>query len=162
MNTSDTTNKQADYDEFFKRKAHEIVKQMCILENAFPWADINKAEKLLTIYETIKYSVDKEYKKAQGSNDAYSTEHYNTYLTLKEIEDLVKDAVQAALTVKDNEATNDIIYHTVNIDEDGVIVFPDEVIDALGWEEGDELFWDIKADGTVVVTKLEAKEEAAE
>ena len=33
------------------------------------------------------------------------------------------------------------------------ITFPDEIIEALGWEEGDILEWNLKGDG-VVLSKL--------
>lgn len=33
------------------------------------------------------------------------------------------------------------------------IVFPDEVIEELGWQEGDVLNWDVKGEG-IVLTKV--------
>ena len=40
----------------------------------------------------------------------------------------------------------------VQEDENGdqYIVFPDEVIEDLGWQEGDVLNWDVRGDGIVL------------
>ena len=40
-------------------------------------------------------------------------------------------------------------------DDDGelFIVFPDEVIEGLGWQEGDILNWDVKGEG-IILTKV--------
>ena len=40
-------------------------------------------------------------------------------------------------------------------DDDGelFIVFPDEVIEDLGWQEGDILNWDVKGEG-IILTKV--------
>jgi len=40
---------------------------------------------------------------------------------------------------------------TVPIDEEGIISFPDDLLEALGWEEGTVLSWDVKDDGVVVL-----------
>ena len=37
-----------------------------------------------------------------------------------------------------------------NSDGDQYIVLPDEVIEDLGWQEGDVLKWDVKGDGIVI------------
>lgn len=39
--------------------------------------------------------------------------------------------------------------------EDLYIEFPEEIIKDLGWKEGDTLYWDIKEDNTVVLSKVE-------
>jgi len=43
----------------------------------------------------------------------------------------------------------------VEEDENGdqFIVFPDEVLEELGWQEGDLLDWDVRANG-IVLTKV--------
>jgi hypothetical protein len=40
----------------------------------------------------------------------------------------------------------------LNEDENGdlFIVFPPELVDELGWQEGDLLNWDLKGDGVVI------------
>ena len=44
------------------------------------------------------------------------------------------------------------------IDDEGVLTFPDELIDLQGWKEGDELNFDILPDGTVILTKVKPNE----
>lgn len=41
------------------------------------------------------------------------------------------------------------------IDDDGILTFPDELIDLQGWKEGDDINFDIRPDGTVILTKVE-------
>jgi len=36
---------------------------------------------------------------------------------------------------------------------DAVIAFPQEVLEAAGWQEGDVISWDMQPDGTAVLTK---------
>ena len=45
--------------------------------------------------------------------------------------------------------------YTVPIDEDGILTFPDELMDKLGWKAGDELEWIDNNDGTFTLKKLE-------
>lgn len=35
------------------------------------------------------------------------------------------------------------------VDEDGVITFPADLIDQMGWSEGTVLEWDIREDGSI-------------
>lgn len=44
------------------------------------------------------------------------------------------------------------------IDDEGVLTFPDELIDLQGWKEGDELNFDILPGGTVILTKVKLNE----
>jgi AbrB family looped-hinge helix DNA binding protein len=43
----------------------------------------------------------------------------------------------------------------LNIDDDGVLTLPDEVIDKLGWKEGDTLEWHPQEDGSILLVKAE-------
>ena len=42
---------------------------------------------------------------------------------------------------------------TLTIDDDGVITFPDELIEQLGWKEGDVLEWIDNKDGSFTLKK---------
>jgi hypothetical protein len=42
----------------------------------------------------------------------------------------------------------------VDVDEEGVITFTDELLKKLGWEEGDTINFDVKPDGTIFLTKV--------
>ena len=42
---------------------------------------------------------------------------------------------------------------TLTIDDDGVITFPDEFIENLGWKEGDVLQWIDNKDGSFSLVK---------
>jgi antitoxin component of MazEF toxin-antitoxin module len=42
-----------------------------------------------------------------------------------------------------------------NEDGEAVVQLPDQMILDLDWKEGDELDWDIKEDGTVILSKVE-------
>jgi len=44
------------------------------------------------------------------------------------------------------------------IDDEGVLVFPEELMDLQGWKEGDEINFDILPDGTLILTKVEISE----
>jgi bifunctional DNA-binding transcriptional regulator/antitoxin component of YhaV-PrlF toxin-antitoxin module len=44
------------------------------------------------------------------------------------------------------------------IDDDGVLTFPDELLDLQGWKEGDDINFDILPDGTLILTKVETDE----
>jgi bifunctional DNA-binding transcriptional regulator/antitoxin component of YhaV-PrlF toxin-antitoxin module len=48
---------------------------------------------------------------------------------------------------------------TVPIDDEGVIMFPDDLIEEMGWEEGTVLSWDVNDVGEVT---LKAKDSSAE
>jgi len=42
---------------------------------------------------------------------------------------------------------------TLTIDDDGVLTFPDEFIEELGWKEGDVLQWIDNKDGSFILKK---------
>tara|TARA_A100001515_G_scaffold126013_1_gene111071 strand:- start:762 stop:905 length:144 start_codon:yes stop_codon:yes gene_type:complete len=45
----------------------------------------------------------------------------------------------------------------VTLEEDGddlILPFPDEIIDELGWKEGDELEWIDNGDGSLTLRKV--------
>ena len=42
-----------------------------------------------------------------------------------------------------------------DIDDDGVLTFPDELVELQNWKEGDEINFDILPDGTLILTKVE-------
>lgn len=48
-----------------------------------------------------------------------------------------------------------IMQTTITIDNDGVLTFPDEIIQATGWKEGDVLEWNENPDGSWSLTKAE-------
>ena len=42
---------------------------------------------------------------------------------------------------------------TLTVDDDGVLTFPDELIEKLGWKEGDVLQWIANKDGSFSLVK---------
>ena len=42
---------------------------------------------------------------------------------------------------------------TLTVDDDGVLTFPDEMIEKLGWKEGDVLQWIDNNDGSFSLVK---------
>ena len=44
------------------------------------------------------------------------------------------------------------------VDDDGVLTFPDELRELQGWKEGDDINFDILPDGTLILTKVEPDE----
>lgn len=50
------------------------------------------------------------------------------------------------------------------VDEDGVITFPPELIEKMGWSEGTILQWDVEPDGRIKLTAAsdEALQETTE
>lgn len=44
------------------------------------------------------------------------------------------------------------------VDEEGVITFPDELMEIQGWEEGDTIHFDILPDNTMILTKIDPDE----
>jgi len=42
---------------------------------------------------------------------------------------------------------------TLTVDDDGVLTFPDEMIEKLGWKEGDVLQWIDNQDGSFSLVK---------
>jgi bifunctional DNA-binding transcriptional regulator/antitoxin component of YhaV-PrlF toxin-antitoxin module len=45
-----------------------------------------------------------------------------------------------------------------DINDDGVLTFPDELVELQNWKEGDEINFDILPDGTLILTKVEPNE----
>lgn len=46
--------------------------------------------------------------------------------------------------------------YTTTIDEDGVLTFPEELIESLGWHEGDELRYFLNQDKSVTLINITA------
>lgn len=44
------------------------------------------------------------------------------------------------------------------VDEEGVLTFPDELVKLQNWKEGDDINFDILPDGTLILTKVEPDE----
>ena len=42
---------------------------------------------------------------------------------------------------------------TLTVDDDGILTFPDELIEKLGWKEGDVLQWIDNNDGSFSLVK---------
>ena len=45
-----------------------------------------------------------------------------------------------------------------DVDDDGVLTFPDELMELQNWKEGDDINFDILPDGTLILTKVEPNE----
>ena len=45
-----------------------------------------------------------------------------------------------------------------DVDDDGILTFPDELMNRQGWKEGDDINFDILPDGTLILTKVEPNE----
>lgn len=48
---------------------------------------------------------------------------------------------------------------TVSVDEEGVLVFPDELLAQLDWKENDLIEWLEQSDGSIILKKCEQSEE---
>jgi bifunctional DNA-binding transcriptional regulator/antitoxin component of YhaV-PrlF toxin-antitoxin module len=50
------------------------------------------------------------------------------------------------------------------VDDDGVITFPEDLIEQMGWSEGTVLQWDVREDGSISLTAAsdEAPQDTAE
>jgi AbrB family looped-hinge helix DNA binding protein len=49
---------------------------------------------------------------------------------------------------------------SVHVDEEGILTFPEDLLDQLGWKEGDEINFIDKKDGSFILEKVnEAKVE---
>ncbi len=44
---------------------------------------------------------------------------------------------------------------TLTVDDDGILNLPDDVMEDLGWKEGDELVWEDQGDGSFTLKKYE-------
>jgi len=47
---------------------------------------------------------------------------------------------------------------TLTVSEDGVLTFTDELMEELGWKEGDELEWIDNRDGSFSLKKLDLQD----
>jgi bifunctional DNA-binding transcriptional regulator/antitoxin component of YhaV-PrlF toxin-antitoxin module len=45
-----------------------------------------------------------------------------------------------------------------DVDDDGVLTFPDELVELQNWKEGDDINFDILPNGTLILTKVEPNE----
>lgn len=52
-----------------------------------------------------------------------------------------------------NERTNEAHSWTVSVDEEGILNLPDEILDRMGWKEGDLLEWLEQTDGSFLLVK---------
>ena len=50
----------------------------------------------------------------------------------------------------------------VNVDDDGILTFPPELLKETGWEEGDSLQWIDNEDGSFTLRKDETKQDRTE
>lgn len=48
---------------------------------------------------------------------------------------------------------------TASVDDEGVLTLPDELWEKLGWEEGDELEFIDKEDGSFLIVKVDSTSE---
>ena len=48
-----------------------------------------------------------------------------------------------------------IVKTTLTIDDDGVLTFTDEILEELGWKEGDLLEWIDNKDGSLSLVKVD-------
>jgi len=46
---------------------------------------------------------------------------------------------------------------TLTVDDDGILTFPDELIEKLGWKEGDVLQWIDNKDGSFSLVKSDER-----
>jgi bifunctional DNA-binding transcriptional regulator/antitoxin component of YhaV-PrlF toxin-antitoxin module len=51
------------------------------------------------------------------------------------------------------ERANEALSWTVSVDEEGILKLPDEVLEHMGWKEGDLLEWLEQADGSLLLVK---------
>jgi len=59
--------------------------------------------------------------------------------------------------------TNQNTSYTVTLEEDGdecILPLPDELMDQLGWYDGDELEWIVNDDNTITIRKVPVDEVA--
>jgi len=53
-------------------------------------------------------------------------------------------------------------YTTLDVDDDGILTFPPELLKETGWEEGDYLQWIDNEDGSFTLRKDETKQDRTE
>ena len=51
---------------------------------------------------------------------------------------------------------------TVSVDDDGVLTFPEELLNKMDWKEGDELEWIEEDDGSIILKKYERTDDEFE
>ncbi len=57
---------------------------------------------------------------------------------------------------------NKIQYYYLDVDDDGVLTFPPELLKQTGWEVGDSLQWTDNEDGSFTLRKDETKQDRTE
>ncbi len=57
---------------------------------------------------------------------------------------------------------NKIQYWYLDVDDDGILTFPPELLKQTGWEEGDSLQWIDNEDGSFTLRKDEIKQDRTE
>ncbi len=57
---------------------------------------------------------------------------------------------------------NKIQYWYLDVDDDGILTFPPELLKQTGWEEGDSLQWIDNEDGSFTLRKDETKQDRTE
>ena len=55
-----------------------------------------------------------------------------------------------------------MISTVLNVDDDGILTFPPELLKETGWEEGDYLQWIDNEDGSFTLRKDETKQDRTE
>ena len=45
--------------------------------------------------------------------------------------------------------------YELTVDDDGILTLPDELLETLGWKEGDDLEWIDNGDGSYQVKKVD-------
>ena len=50
---------------------------------------------------------------------------------------------------------------TVSVDEEGILVFPDELLEQLDWKENDLIEWLEEPDGSIILRKCEKSEDGS-
>ena len=55
-----------------------------------------------------------------------------------------------------------IQYWYLDVDDDGILTFPPELLKQTGWEEGDSLQWIDNEDGSFTLRKDETKQDRTE
>lgn len=58
-----------------------------------------------------------------------------------------------------NNEVNEPQSWTLPVDEDGILEIPAELLERLGWEEGDVLEWDVQENGSIAIKKIDFVED---
>ena len=51
------------------------------------------------------------------------------------------------------EQANEALSWTISVDEEGILKLPDEILDRMGWKEGDLVEWLEQTDGSFLLVK---------